>query len=106
MDDIRDQAMDRTEILKALSHPVRVEFLEWLRQPEAHFSSQAHPLDMGICANQFEKRCGLSQSTVSAHLATLEKAGLVKITKVGQWTFYHRDEDMIRAFVSHLGDTL
>ncbi|MBP2548908.1 ArsR family transcriptional regulator [Neorhizobium galegae] len=98
--------MDRSEILKALSHPARVEFLEWMREPETHFSSQAHPLDMGICANQFEKRCGLSQSTVSAHLATLEKAGLVKITKVGQWTFYQRDEDMIRAFVAHLGATL
>ena len=98
--------MDKTEILKALSHPVRVEFLEWMREPEAHFSSQAHPLEMGICANQFEKRCGLSQSTVSAHLATLEKAGLVKMSKVGQWTFYHRDEDAIRAFVTALGETL
>lgn len=98
--------MDKTEILKALSHPVRVEFLEWMRQPEAHFSSQAHPLDMGICANQFEKRCGLSQSTVSAHLATLEKAGLVTITRVGQWTFYHRNEEAIRAFLAHLGETL
>ena len=98
--------MDKTEILKALSHPVRVEFLEWMREPEAHFSSQAHPLEMGICANQFEKRCGLSQSTVSAHLATLEKAGLVKMSKVGQWTFYHRDEDAIQAFVTALGETL
>lgn len=98
--------MDKSEILKALSHPARVEFLEWMRQPEAHFSSQAHPLDMGICANQFEKRCGLSQSTVSAHLSTLEKAGLVKTTKVGQWTFYQRDEETIRSFLTHLGETL
>lgn len=98
--------MEKFEILKALSHPVRVEFLEWMRQPEAHFSSQAHPLEMGICANQFEKRCGLSQSTVSAHLATLEKAGLVKTTKVGQWTFYHRDEDRIQSFIDHLKTSL
>jgi ArsR family transcriptional regulator len=98
--------MDRTEILKALSHPTRVEFLEWMRAPEEHFSSQAHPLDMGICANQFEKRCGLSQSTVSAHLSTLEKAGLVRLNRVGQWTFYRRDEDTIRAFIDHLGTTL
>lgn len=98
--------MDKTEILKALSHPMRVEFLEWMRAPEEHFSTQAHPLDMGICANQFEKRCGLSQSTVSAHLSTLEKAGLVRLNRVGQWTFYHRDEDTIRAFVDHLGTTL
>lgn len=98
--------MDKTEILKALAHPVRVEFLEWMRQPETNFSSQAHPLEMGICANQFEKRCGLSQSTVSAHLATLEKAGLVKTNKVGQWTFYHRDEDRIQSFIDHLKTSL
>ena len=98
--------MDKNEILRALSHPVRVEFLEWMREPEAHFSSQAHPLEMGICANQFEKRCGLSQSTVSAHLATLEKAGLVTTRKVGQWTFYHRDEDRIQSFIDHLKTSL
>lgn len=98
--------MDKIDIFKALSHPVRVEFLEWMREPQANFSSQAHPLDMGICANQFEKRCGLSQSTVSGHLATLEKAGLVTTTRVGQWTFYHRNEDAIRAFLVTLQDTL
>lgn len=97
---------DKTEILKALSHPARVEFLEWMRNPDQHFSSQAHPLEMGICANQFEKRCGLSQSTVSAHLATLEKAGLVTTRKVGQWTFYHRDEEAIRSFIDHLKNSL
>ncbi|MFN7103806.1 MAG: ArsR/SmtB family transcription factor [Pseudorhizobium sp.] len=98
--------MNKTEILKALSHPARVEFLEWMREPEAHFSSQAHPLDMGICANQFERRCSLSQSTVSAHLATLEKAGLVEINRVGQWSFYRRNENAIQAFVDELKKTL
>lgn len=98
--------MNKTEILKALSHPTRVEFLEWMREPEAHFSSQAHPLEMGICANQFEKRCALSQSTVSAHLATLEKAGLVEINRVGQWSFYRRNEKAIQEFLDELKNTL
>ncbi|WP_029618739.1 ArsR/SmtB family transcription factor [Pseudorhizobium marinum] len=98
--------MNKNEVLKALSHPARVEFLEWMREPEAHFSSQAHPLDMGICANQFEKRCGLSQSTVSAHLATLEKAGLVEINRVGQWSFYRRNETAIKMFLDELKNTL
>ena len=98
--------MDKTEILKALAHPVRVEFLEWMKEPESHFSDQAHPLTMGVCAGQFEKRCGLSQSTVSAHLSTLEKAGLVRIDRVGQWAFYHRDEQTIAAFLDELRSTL
>lgn len=96
----------KCEIFKALAHPTRLDFLEWMREPERHFSSQAHPLDMGICANQFEKRCGLSQSTVSAHLATLEKAGLVEINRVGQWAFYRRCEKTIRAFLEELNKTL
>jgi ArsR family transcriptional regulator len=101
-----EKPMDRNDILKALAHPVRVDFLEWMKDPERHFCDQAHPLDMGICANQFEKRCGLSQSTVSAHLSTLEKAGLVTIRRVGQWAFYHRDEQAIAAFLEELRTTL
>ena len=97
---------DKTEILKALAHPVRVSFLEWMRNPEQHFCDQAHPLEMGICANQFEKKCGLSQSTVSAHLAMLEKAGLLKTSRVGQWAFYRRDEDHIASFLNELTSTL
>ncbi|MBB6507067.1 ArsR family transcriptional regulator [Rhizobium soli] len=98
--------MDRNEILKALSHPTRIEFLEWMKQPEQHFSDQDHPLEMGICAKQFERRCGLSQSTVSAHLSTLEKAGLVKTSRVGQWAFYSRDEEKIADFVTNLRSAL
>ncbi|OHV84300.1 helix-turn-helix transcriptional regulator [Rhizobium sp. LCM 4573] len=98
--------MDKTKILKALAHPARVEFLEWMREPERHFSSQIHPLEMGICANQFEKRCGLSQSTVSAHLSTLEKANLLTIYRVGQWAFYRRNEETIATFLEELRSTL
>jgi ArsR family transcriptional regulator len=98
--------MDRNEIFKALAHPVRLEFLEWMKAPEDNFSDQAHPLTMGICASQFEKRCGLSQSTVSAHLSTLEKAGLVRTDRIGQWAFYHRNEETIAAFLDELRSTL
>lgn len=97
---------DKAEILKALAHPKRVEFLEWMRNPENHFSAQHHPLEMGICAGQFEKCCALSQSTVSQHLSVLEKAGLVTIKRVGQWSFYQRNEERIAAFIEDLRSTL
>ena len=84
----------REEILKALSHPARVEILQWLKEPEKHFQEQHMSLDNGVCAGQFE-RCGLSQSTVSAHLATLQRANLVTARKVGQWVFYRRNEETI-----------
>ncbi|MQU69627.1 ArsR/SmtB family transcription factor [Sinorhizobium meliloti] len=95
--------MDRDEILKALAHPTRMEILTWLKEPQAHFSGQEHPLDMGVCAGQFE-RCGLSQSTVSSHLAVLQRAGLVTTRRVGQWVFYRRNEETIAAFLKIIGD--
>lgn len=94
--------MDRDEILKALAHPTRMEILTWLKEPQAHFSGQEHPLDMGVCAGQFE-RCGLSQSTVSSHLAVLQRAGLVTTRRVGQWVFYRRNEETIAAFLKTIG---
>lgn len=97
--------MDRDEILKALAHPARVEMLKWLKEPERHFSRQEHPLDMGVCARQFE-RCGLSQSTVSTHLATLHKAGLVTTRKVGQWVFYKRNDAVIDTFLKQMSEDI
>jgi len=105
MDDINSDH-GKIEVLKALAHPARLEFLEWMREPHRHFASQIHPLEMGVCAQQFERRCGLSQSTVSAHLAALERAGLVVIERVGQWSFYRRNESAIRSFLAELARTL
>ncbi|WP_457583225.1 ArsR/SmtB family transcription factor [Ensifer canadensis] len=94
--------MDRDEIFKALAHPARVNILAWLKEPEAHFPTQEHPFEMGVCAGQFE-RCGLSQSTVSSHLAILQRAGLVTTRRLGQWVFYRRNEETIAAFLKDIG---
>jgi len=97
--------MDIDEIIKALANPVRREILHWLKEPEKHFADQQHPLEVGVCAGMFE-RCGLSQSTVSAHLATLQRAGLVSTRRIGQWVFYKRNEATIAAFLRQIGDEL
>ncbi|MET3752945.1 ArsR family transcriptional regulator [Rhizobium binae] len=101
----RQTAMDKDEIIKALAHPTRMAILSWLKNPEQHFLTQEHPFEMGVCASQFE-RCGLSQSTVSAHLGTLHRAGLVTTRRVGQWIFYKRNEDTIAAFLKQLTQDL
>ncbi len=89
-------------IHKALANPVRRQILQWLKQPEQHFADQSLPLHLGVCAGLIDRRLGLSQSTVSAHLATLHKAGLVSTTKIGQWNFFKRDEATIQAFLEHM----
>jgi DNA-binding transcriptional ArsR family regulator len=94
--------MDIDAIHKALANPVRREILQWLKEPERYFPDQAHPLANGVCAGQIDCRCGLSQSTVSAHLATLQRAGLVTTHRIGQWVYFKRNEPTIQAFLSQL----
>ena len=89
-------------IHKALANPVRRAILNWLKDPQQHFAHQAHALDMGVCAGLIDARTGLSQSTVSAHLATLQRAGLVTKRKVGQWIYYKRNEETIQAFLDYM----
>ncbi|NVD97373.1 helix-turn-helix transcriptional regulator [Massilia sp. BJB1822] len=98
--------MDIDAIHKALANPVRRQILAWLKEPQLHFSEQYHPLDMGVCAGQIDKRAGLSQSTVSAHLTTLQNAGLVTVQRIGQWNFFKRDETTIQAFLDHMNKGL
>lgn len=93
--------MDVDLIIKALANPVRREILALLKEPGKHFADQEYPLDVGVCAGQFE-RCGLSQSTMSTHLATLQRAGLVSTRRIGQWVFYKRNEETIAAFLRAL----
>ncbi|MFC4654978.1 ArsR/SmtB family transcription factor [Rheinheimera marina] len=94
------------EMFKALSHPVRRDILHWLKQPELYFADQEHPLSLGVCAGKIERKTGLSQSTVSAHLATLQRAGLVSSKKVGQWNFFCRNEEQIQQLLNQLTQDL
>ncbi|MDM8347316.1 helix-turn-helix transcriptional regulator [Pseudomonas sp. sp1636] len=98
--------IDIDEVIKALAHPVRRDILHWLKDPQAYFADQDHPLENGVCAGKIDQRTGLSQSTVSAHLATLQRAGLVTSSKVGQWHFFKRNEETIQALVRHISHEL
>ncbi|WP_326568742.1 metalloregulator ArsR/SmtB family transcription factor [Amycolatopsis rhabdoformis] len=92
--------------LRALANPVRLQLLSWLREPAQHFPLDGGVLDVGVCVSHLQAKAGLAQSTVSAYLAELERAGLVRSTRVGKWTHYRRDEERIASLVSVLGQTL
>jgi len=94
------------DIIKALAHPVRRNILHWLKTPEQYFADQDHPLSFGVCAGKIERQTGLSQSTVSAHLATLQRAGVINSHKVGQWHFFKRDDVMISQFLAQISHQL
>ncbi|HRD33374.1 MAG TPA: metalloregulator ArsR/SmtB family transcription factor [Rhodocyclaceae bacterium] len=97
--------MNLDEVIKALAHPVRREMLQWLKEPEKHFADQEHPIQVGVCAGMFA-RCGLSQSSVSTHLAVLQRAGLVTTRRIGQWVFYKRNDETINEFIRQIGERL
>lgn len=98
--------IDLDDIIKALAHPVRRDILNWLKDPHGQFPEQLHNHEYGICAGQIDQRCGLSQSTVSAHLATLQRAGLIVSQKAGQWHFFKRNEEVIQGFLTALTEEL
>ena len=86
--------MDCLDVFKALSNKTRLQMLQWLKEPALHFSPQEHASfeEVGVCVGQIQQKCGLSQSTVSEYLAILLKAGLLEANRVGQWTYYKRNE--------------
>ena len=99
--------IDADAILKALANPVRRDILTWLKTPHAYFEERpGHTFEHGVCAGHIDSRCGLSQSTVSTHLAVLQRAGLITSTKVGQWIFFRRNEPVIAAFLRQLNQDM
>jgi len=99
--------MENIEIFKALSNKSRLQMLEWLKDPEANFPEQEHAgFEHGVCVGQIQAKAGLTQSTVSEYLSILQRAGFIESTRVGQWTYYKRNEkafsDLIKLIESNL----
>lgn len=85
-------------VLKALASDRRLEILDWLRDPEAHFPPQRDG-DLkrdGVCGLFIAEKLGVSAPTASEHLRVLVQAGLVSGKRIKKWTFYRRDERRIR----------
>jgi ArsR family transcriptional regulator len=84
--------------LRALASDRRLQILEWLKKPRAHFPPQIDG-DLtkdGVCGLNIARKLGVSQPTASEHLRILVQAGFLKGRRIKQWTFYRRDEDAIR----------
>jgi len=52
------------------------------------------------------EKAGISQSTASQFMAVLQRAGLVGSTRIGQWTYYRRNEARIAALPELVGTSL
>lgn len=100
--------MDIIEINKVLSNETRLNILKWLKEPEAHFPPHqdlGHFND-GVCVQYIGEKAGLSQSTISHYLTMMQKARLIIPTRHGKWTYYKRDEQLIKQYIQFLGKNL
>src|SRR5262245_35219321 len=98
--------MVSADVVKALANERRLQILDWLKRPRAHFPPQVDGdlVRDGVCGLFIAQKLGVSQPTASEHLRVLSTAGLIRATRIKQWTFYKRDERRIaevkRAFLS------
>ena len=94
--------------LRALANERRIQILDWLKDPRAHFPPQVDGdlVKDGVCGGFIADKLGVSQPTASEHLKVLVLAGLIRAKRIKQWTFYKRDERSIRSLKSLIRDKL
>jgi DNA-binding transcriptional ArsR family regulator len=85
----KDQNKFKAKIFKALSDPVRVEILEFLREEEK-------------CVCKIVPHLDIIQPVVSRHLKILKNCGLVKKRKEGNKRFYSIAEPQIFKIIDAL----
>ena len=100
--------MNIVEISKILSNKTRVQILKWLKDPERNFPphQDIDHFDDGVCVGFIQDKTGLSQSTISTYLNAMQNANLVIPTRHGKWTYYRRNEEVIRDYLETLKQEL
>jgi DNA-binding transcriptional ArsR family regulator len=96
------------DVYRALASEKRLQVLEWLKDPRAHFPPQADGdlVRDGVCGLLIARKLGVSQPTASVHLKMMAAAGLLTTKRIRQWTFYKRDERALRALKSAIAKSL
>jgi DNA-binding transcriptional ArsR family regulator len=95
-------------VMSALASPKRLQVLDWLREPRAYFPPQRDGdlVDDGVCVLFIANKLGVAQPTATAHMQALARAGLVTSKRIGQWTFYKRDEAALAALKQRILEEL
>lgn len=100
--------MPNIDAIRAIANDRRLQILEWLKDPVAHFPPQVDGdlVADGVCGALIAEKLGVSHPTVSEHLKLLAQAGFLRGKRIRQWTFYQRDEARIAAFKREMTDEL
>ena len=95
-------------VMAALASPKRLQVLQWLRDPRAHFPPQRDGdlVDDGVCVLFIANKLGVAQPTATTHMQARARAGMVTSKRIGQWTFYKRDEAALAALKQKIAEEL
>lgn len=93
-------------VLHAIADPTRRRILVVLKEGAAAARTKDSGMGPCLCGGDIEERVRLSQPTISHHMGILTKAGLVEMTKRGQWRWYRRNDKAIRQMVKTLKSKL
>lgn len=100
--------MDLVKLNKVLSNKTRLDILCWLKDPETNFPPHQDlgHFDFGVCGLYIQEKSGLSQSTISLYLTTMVNASLLSPTRVGKWTYFKRNEEIISQYVKLMSNLI
>jgi DNA-binding transcriptional ArsR family regulator len=100
--------MPIVDAMEALANERRLQVLEWLKDPVAHFAPQVDGdlVKDGVCVVRIAEKLGVSQPTATQHLKILSRAGLVSAKRIKQWTFYKRNEAAIKQIKKMIVDKI
>ena len=95
---ITNSKIEIADAIRALANDRRLQILDWLKDPTAHFPPQVDGdlVKDGVCGVLIAEKLGVSPPTASEHLKILAQAGLIRPKRIKQWTFYKRDEARIK----------
>ena len=98
--------MDINRLSAALACPSRLAIIRWLKSPAAHFPPQVHAdiNAVGVCGAFFADKLGVTAATASAHLRILVDAGLISSTRIGKWTYFKRNDEILAAFSASIAE--
>lgn len=103
--------MNSEEVFKALANPVRLNILKWLKDPDDYFPPMEHLPEEEhgkgyVCVSAIKEKADITQSTASSFLALMKSAGLLRSKRMGQWTYYQRNEETIQELAKYIGSKL
>jgi ArsR family transcriptional regulator, arsenate/arsenite/antimonite-responsive transcriptional repressor len=90
------------QIAKALADPSRWRIVQTLRARQAGHREPS-PSSCGLTCSDVGQICPQRQPTISHHVRTLERSGLVTLTRQGQFHLLTLNAEVLEAWIAGLG---